>query len=277
MKAQHAIRNGALISASEASVSVFSKAFFFDFAVYANVKVVRNRLFIPEYEVEKLFESAAKLGLQHSFKKSDVVQWTKALVEADKPGDALLRLLLIGSAAPDEEPQLFIFPVGLTFYADKLYSKGASLVSVKGERHLPGVKSKDLLMSFQAFGEAAKAGAIDALLVDGNGNVREGTRTTFYAIKGDELITPPKELVLEGVTRKIVFELAPACGLKVVEKNIPLVDLLDKKFDEVFVSNTTMGVMPVNKIDDAEYAVGAKTKALEKAFKGYCAESRHWV
>ncbi|MFH0973925.1 MAG: hypothetical protein V1817_04030, partial [Candidatus Micrarchaeota archaeon] len=129
MKAQHAIRNGALIKASEASVSVFNKAFFFDYAVYANVKVVRNRLFIPEYEVEKFFESAAKLGLQHSFKKSEVVKWIKTLVDADKPGDALLRLLLIGSAAPDEEPQLFVFPVGLTFYADKLYSRGASLAT----------------------------------------------------------------------------------------------------------------------------------------------------
>ena len=277
MKPKHAIRNGKLVEASEASVSVFSKAFFFDYAVYANVKVVRNRLFIPEYEVEKLFESAERLGLQHSFKKSDVVKWAKTLVEADSPGDALLRLLLIGAASPDEEPLLFVFPVGLTFYADKLYSRGASLVSVKGERHLPGVKSKDLLMSFQALAQAQKAGAIDALLVDGNGNAREGTRTTFYAIKGDALITAPKELVLEGVTRKIVFELAPACGLAVKEKNISLADLLSRKFDEVFVSNTTMGVMPVSSIDGVAYAVGAKTKALEKAFKNYCAEPRHWV
>ncbi len=279
MKATHVIRNGSVIDASNASVSVFNKAFFFDFAVYANIKVVRNRLFIPDFEVEKLFESATKLGLTHDFKKEDVVAWAKLLVEKEKPGDALLRLLLVGAASRDEAPQLFIFPVGLTFYSDKFYSRGATLVSVRGERHVPGVKSKDLLMSFQAYGEAEKKGAIDALLVDKNGNVREGTRTTFYAIKGDELITAPKDLVLEGVTRKIVLELAPSpsVGLKVVEKEIPLDDLLNKKFDEALISNTTMGVIPVNKIDGAEYAVGPKTKALIKAFKDYCAKSEHWV
>jgi branched-subunit amino acid aminotransferase/4-amino-4-deoxychorismate lyase len=277
MKAAHAIRNGALIPAEQASVSVFHKAFFFDYAVYANVKVVRNKLFIPDYEVEKLFESASRLGLQHSFTKKEVVEWAKRLVDEDKLGDALLRLLLIGAAAPDEEPQLFIFPVGLTFYADKLYSRGAPLVTVSGERHLPGVKSKDLLMSFQAFGEAQRVGAIDALLVDSKGSAREGTRTTFYAIKGSELVTAPKELVLDGVTRKIVLELAPSCGLKVVEKEIPLADLLNKKFDELLVSNTTMGVMPVSKINETVYAVGAKTKELIKAFKDYCAQSEHWI
>jgi branched-subunit amino acid aminotransferase/4-amino-4-deoxychorismate lyase len=277
VKATHAIRNGTLIEADEASVSVFNKAFFFDYAVYANVKVVKNKLFIPDYEVEKLFESAAKLGLQHSFTKKEVVEWAKRLADEDKLGDALLRLLLIGAASPDESPQVFVFPVGLTFYADKLYSRGASLVSVRGERHLPGVKSKDLLMSFQAFAQAQKANAIDALLVDAAGNVREGTRTTFYAIRGNELVTPPKSVVLEGVTRKIVFELAPSCGLNVAEKEIMLRDLLDKKFDEVFVSNTSMGVMPVSKIDETVYEVGPKTKALIKAFKDYCAAGEHWV
>jgi branched-subunit amino acid aminotransferase/4-amino-4-deoxychorismate lyase len=167
--------------------------------------------------------------------------------------------------------------VGLTFYADKLYSRGAPLVTVRGERHLPGVKSKDLLMSFQAFGEAQRAGAIDALLVDSKGNAREGTRTTFYAVRSNELVTPPKSVVLEGVTRKIVLELAPSVGLRVVEREILLRDLLGKRFDEVLVSNTTIGVMPVSRIDDVAFPVGAKTKALMKAFKDYCSRDEHWV
>jgi branched-subunit amino acid aminotransferase/4-amino-4-deoxychorismate lyase len=65
--------------------------------------------------------------------------------------------------------------------------------------------------------------------------------------------------------------------LKVVEKEIPLADLLNKKFDELLVSNTTMGVMPVSKIDETVYEVGAKTKELIKAFKDYCAQSEHWI
>lgn len=277
MKAKFAVKNGEVIPAEKAGVSVFNKALFFNYAVYSNVKVVRNRMFVPQLAAQKLFESADALGLKHPFLEKQVVEWAKKLVDAEKPGDALIRMLLIGAASPGEKPELFLFPVGLTFHPDRLYSQGAGLVSVKGERYLPAVKSKDLLRSFQAYAKAQEAGAIDALLIDGGGNAREGTRTSFFAIRGSELAMAPKGKVLDGVTRKIVREIAPECGLDAVERDIPLADVLGKKFGEIFVSNASMGVMPVSRMDSAGYAVGGKTRALMKAFREYCGRPERWV
>lgn len=262
------IKNGELIEKEKACVSVYNKALFFDFAVYSNIKVVRGKMFLPELEIEKLFESAEIIGLEHNFNKKQLIEWMEKLIKKNNLQDALVRILLIGPEK-DSEPILFMFPVGLTFYPDKFYKEGVKLITYQGERHFPTSKTKDLLMSYIAYREAQKQDAIDALLVDKDGNICEGTRSSFFVIKNKTLIAPPKEKVLEGVTRKIILQIAPQI-LKVKETNIPLAEIAN--YDEYILTGTTLNVMPVREIDGIKLCEGAgeKTRELQKLFKGYC-------
>ncbi|MFH1292479.1 MAG: aminotransferase class IV [bacterium] len=260
MPEQQIIKNGELISKEQACISVFNKALFFDFCVYSNIKVVQGRMFLPDLEVEKLFESAQAIGLKHRLNKDEVVQWADKLIKANDLQDALIRILLIG---PEQgsEAQLFLFAVGLTFYPDKFYGQGVKLVSFQGERYLPQVKSKNLLMSYIAYQHAVKNEALDALLIDGQGNIREGTRSSFFAIKDQVLIVPPKEKTLEGITKKIILEIATEI-MEIKEEEIPFKDI--QNYDECFITATTMKIMPVVQIDDIVIGdgVGEKTKEL---------------
>lgn len=268
MDIKFVIKNGELIEADKACISIFNKALFFDFVVYSNIKIVQGKMFLPELEIDKLFESAKTLGLEHGFKKEQIIDWMKMLIKENDLKDVLVRILLIG---PERgiEPILFLFPVGLTFYSDKLYNKGAKLITFKGERIFPTAKTKDLLLGYIAYREAVKQEAIDALLVDHDGNIREGTRSSFFVIKGDTLIAPPKEKVLEGVTRKIILEIAPQI-MKVKEGDIPLEKI--KEYDEYFITGTTLNIMPINQIDDFSFgeSAGEKVKELQRLFKEYC-------
>jgi len=195
------------------------------------------------------------------------LEWTNLLIEKNKLKDALIRLLLIGGEKKSE-PVLFLFPVGLTYYQDKLYKKGVKLVSYKGQRYFPTSKTKNLLLNYIAYREASKNDAIDALLIDNKGNISEGTRSSFFAIKGDVLIAPPKNEVLEGVTRKIIMEIAPKI-LKISEQDIPLGRIKD--YDEFFITGTTLKVMPINKIDDFVLKSDfPKVKQIQKLFDEYC-------
>lgn len=272
MEADFAVRNGELIRKSDACVSVYNKSLFFDFAVYSNVKIVGGKMFLPELEIEKLFESARTIAMEHGFTKEQVMEWLGKLVKENNLKDALVRMLLIG---PEKEtgPILFLFPVGLTFYPRKFYSEGASLITFEGERLCPTSKTKNLLLSYLAYREAAKRGAIDALLLDRNNNIREGTRSSFFAIDGDTLIAPPKENVLEGVTRKIILEIAGSV-MRVEEHDIPIGKIRD--YDECFITATTLNVMPVRQIDDVvlRKTRGAVVGALQKLFREYCDKSR---
>ncbi len=265
---KYCVKNGELVPEDQAGVSVRNKAMFFDFAVYSNIKVVNGKMFLPKLEVDKLFESAKIIDLKHHFTKEQILAWMKMLIEKNNLKDALVRILLIGSEK-DSEPLLFLFPLGLTFYPDKYYKEGVKLITFPGERRFPCSKTKDLLLSYLAYREATQQGALDALLVDKDKNIREGTRSSFFVIKKDTLIVPPKEKVLEGITRKIILEIAPKI-MKVQEEDIPLGKIQD--YDEYFITGTSLSVMPVRQIDDflAADRAGEQVKELQKLFKEYC-------
>ncbi|MBN2101540.1 MAG: aminotransferase class IV family protein [Candidatus Aenigmarchaeota archaeon] len=268
MEAGFAIKNGELIRKEDANISVYNKSFFFDFVVYSNIKVVNGNMFIPELEIEKLFQSAKKIGIKHGFSKKIILEWMRILIKKNNIENALVRLLLIGPDM-DTETILFLFPVGLTFYPKKFYSKGVKVITFQGERLFPTAKTKSLLLNFIAYREASGKGAVDALLIDRNGNIAEGTRTSFFAVKGDTLIAPPDDNVLEGVTRKIILEIAPQI-MKIKKQKISLKEI--KNYDFLILSGTTLGIMPISHVDNKRLEIRnpEKLKHLQKIFREYC-------
>ena len=263
----YVIKNGKLIPKEQASISVFNKALFFDFCVYSNIKVVQGKPYMAKIEIEKLFESASAIGLEHKYIVEEVVGWAQELIEKNKLKDALIRILLIG-AEKGSNPQLFLFAVGLTFYPDKFYREGVKLITFKGERYFPTAKTKNLLMSYHAYNRASKSGALDALLIDRDSNICEGTRSSFMAIIGNKLLIPKADKTLPGLTKSLILKIAPQV-LQIEERDISINEIKD--FDECFISATTMKIMSVTQIDDIVIGsgVGEKTKELMKLFKEF--------
>lgn len=263
------ILNGKIIDANEAKISLIDKGYFFDFAVYSSIKVIQGKIFFPEYHIARLFESAKLIDLEHSFKNNEVIKWLEKLVEVEKINDALLRIILIGDPDKNNELKLFIFSIGgLTFYPDKFYKQGVKVITYHGERQVPKSKTKDLLMSFLALREAKKQDALEALFVDKEGNIREGTRSNFFAIKNQTIITPPPNKVLEGITKKIVLQVVKN-NFKIKHEDIPLKFI--ENYDEFFISSTSMNVMPIGQIDNMIFETDfEKTHLIEKLFKEFC-------
>lgn len=109
------------------------------------------------------------------------------------------------------------------------------------------VKSVNLLANTLAKKKAQRAGANEALLVD-DGTVREGASASFFVVRRGNVITHPlDEHILPGVVRDRVIGLALAAKIRVDERPLRETELFD--LDEAFITNTTMGVMPVTEID----------------------------
>lgn len=269
---EQAIVNGRLIDKSLALIPIDSKGYFFDFCVYSSLKIVQGKLFFPQYHAKRIIESAELLGIKHNLSVSIIAKWLDGLVKANKYENSFIRMVLIGDPDDVADADLYIFAVGsLTFYPDKFYNRGVKVITYRGERLIPKAKSKDLLLSVLAYRQAKKEGALDTLLVDTKGNIREGTRTNFFAIKGNQLITPPQNQVLDGIAQKIVLEVAKN-DFEIVRDVIPLVKIDD--YEEFFMTNTSMNVMPINQIDEKKLeAVLSKTKIIQKLFKEYCRTS----
>lgn len=240
---KHAIRNGQLIAEDEALVPVTSREVQSAFYVYEALRVIaRHVVHLPDH-LRRLESSAAQIGLKLP-EAANWQSWIDALVEADGLVDATMRICVYGG----RESLAFITWQELLSYPDSYYSDGVAVTSYTGERFLPQCKTGNLLLSYLALEDAHRQGAFEALLVDRRGRITEGTRSNFYVIKDGRLYTAPDEDVLSGVTRISVLRAASQLGLEVVYE-APLLDDVRRCGGTMFLSSTSMGAMPVTRLD----------------------------
>ena len=239
-----AVRNGELIHESQALVPVNIREVFFNFSVYESVKVLSGTAVFLEDHIDRLFESAQRLGIPHSYTMGQVEEMISRLIKADHIRTATLKIQLIGG----ESPLLFIFYTDLPQYPPVYYREGVRVITYEGERVIPEVKSTSLLLNYVALREAQKSNAFEALLVDRWGCSIEGTRTNVFALSKHTLITAGAG-VLSGVTRKHIIDSAQRLGLQVDYTAVQAKDIKRGMYDEVFLSSTSMGAMPIGYVD----------------------------
>lgn len=242
--------NGKIFSADQALISVNNLEFTYGFGVYETMKVRKDILYFPEQHIERLMYSAKCIGLEHHFASKQVIQYIKDLVAKIHVDACNIKILLIGASKP-ENVLLYILPLAPLFPDRNLYKQGAFLSSIKHERWMPQAKTLNMLPSYVMYTQAKKQGSYDALLVDHEGNITEGTRTNVFVMQGKTIISPPREDILEGVTRLTIEKIALRNGYKIQEEKISRKDILE--FESMFLSSTSSKIIPVRKVDTDEY------------------------
>ncbi|NQT58574.1 MAG: aminotransferase class IV [Bacteroidetes bacterium] len=242
---RHAVRDLSVIPLKDAVLPVSVREVFFNFSVYESIKIIEGIPVFLRDHLERLLESANRLEINHSFSPEDISRMLFLLIMTDSVTTATFRVQLIGG----QIPMLFIFPQDLPVYPDNYYTEGVSVITYVGERIIPEVKSNSLLLNYLAQREAEKKQALEALFIDRNGCAVEGTRSNFFAVSGNRLITPGKG-ILAGVTRKYILKSAEMMGMEIIFKDPALEEILKLQYDELFLSSTSMGAMPISRIDD---------------------------
>jgi branched-subunit amino acid aminotransferase/4-amino-4-deoxychorismate lyase len=246
MSGKHAIFNGKLIDAEQAVLPVQDKEFQYGFGVYESLRVIQGRVVYGEDHIMRLFYSAEGLGLRHPYTSEQVTSYLMLLIEVDAIEDATIRILLMGGM----EARLFITVAPLLTYPKSFYNEGIKAIAYNGERYLPQYKTCSLLMNYMALRQASSQGAFEALLVDRNGLILEGTRSNVFAFEEKSVYTAPVSMVLEGVTRDKIIKAAKKLGYRVVFEAPRIEDVLAGRFNELCISSTSMGAMPLSMLDD---------------------------
>lgn len=242
---RHASVNGKIVEATQASLSVTDRELQYGFGVYESIRITSGKIIYPAEHVERLFFSAQGIELRHSFEIPNVLRWMNELLLIDSLKEATLRILLLGGV----KARLFITTTSALSYPTSFYTDGVKTISYHGERFLPRYKTCSLLMNYLALKEAGSHGAFEALLVDSHSQVLEGTRSNVFACEKNILYTADHLKVLEGVTRSKIIEAAKQLGYQVVFEAPSLKDLHRGRYDELFISSTSMGALPINSFD----------------------------
>ena len=260
-----AIRNGKIVRECEAVLPVAYREVQYSFSVYEALRIIKGHVVHLDDHLRRLAMSCSAIHLIHPFDDQVISSSIEALIKADGIQNATMRILIVGG----DKPLFFITYTDLLSYPDSYYSEGIGCTLYHGESFLPEAKTSNLLMQYIALEEAKSKGAFEALLVNRSGLVLEGTRSNFYGLSNDRLYTAPDNLVLSGITRISVLKAAKAIGLEIVYN--PPAETSLHEFDSLFISSTSMGAMPVRRINGIEMPRRAWSTIAE-----ICRLEREW-
>ena len=256
--------NGKLLPVSEAKVSVDSVEFVYGYGVYETLKVRNGVLYFPELHAERLLSSAKVIGIEVSYSAEEIIAFIRTLAASVGQDSFNVKMLLMGK---EKGSDLYVMALNPYYVTEKEYRDGVKVVTYSGERQFVEAKTLNMLMSYLAYKKAKEEGAYDALLVDREGFVCEGTRTNLFFTDGKKLFTPPLTDVLNGVTRITLFDALQVKGIVVEERRLPLREL--GKYKGYFLTSTSSKVLPVSRIDGKMFEIPPIVKDVMRIYEEY--------
>jgi len=252
--------DGAVVSGDEALVPVTDHGLLYGDGVFEGIRAYGRRVFRLDDHLARLRVSARAIALALPHPEPHVREIVLETLRAFGRDDAYVRLVVTrgaGALGVDPtscpEPRLFCIAAEVRLYPPEKLAAGIDLVTVTWRRPSPDaldprVKSLNYLNNALAKLEARQRGADEALILNAAGHVAEASVANVFALRGADLATPPpSDGSLEGIVRRSVLELAPGLGLRPVERTLSRVDLLGA--DEVFLTGTGAGIVPVRSLD----------------------------
>lgn len=270
--------NGKIVPSKEAVVSVFDHGFLYGDGIYETMRAYDGIIFKLDEHLNRLSRSASLISLSVPL---DVSSLKIALYEtliANSLKNAYIRLTVSrGSGAigldPDlcPEPAIVIITQQLKEYPQSLYKNGINLIIAETRRNHkdainPLIKSLNFLNNILAKIEAKRAGAYEAVMLNTAGKLTEGTISNLFFYKDNVLCTPSIDCgILDGITRGIIIDIAKNKGIHVKEDRFVTEDIYSAQ--EVFITNTTLEVMPVSCVDEYSFKPGDITRLLRNAYR----------
>ena len=254
--------NDGLVEREDAQISISDHGFLYGYGLFQTIRAYNGKLFMLEKHIVRLLEAAEIIGMAGDVAGPDLVRACNETLEANKLTDARVRLTVTngdGAELPWVEaggmPTVLVTAQPYTPFSEEKYKEGfkVGIVSVRRCKHsvYSRIKSINYLTSVMARMEATENGLDEAILLNEDGYVAEGGSSNIFFVEGKKLITPAEDNgLIPGVTREIVITLAKGMGLSIKEGNITP-DAIEV-FDEIFMTNCMIEVMPVVRVSDAE-------------------------
>ncbi len=263
--------NGAFVDAAQATLPVSDLSILRGYGAFDYLRTYNGVPFRLHLNLERLRRSCDLIGLDYPWSDNELHDLIMETLAHNGGGEFNIRIVITGGSSPDNitpqnMPSLLIMVTPLKLNPAEWYSQGAKVATVQMERFIPGAKTINYIPAILAQREAKAQGGIEALYVDNQGNVREGTTTNLFIFQNGTLITPEEDL-LPGITRRVVLELADDV-YPVVVRPIALNELYQA--DEAFITASNKLIVPIVQVNDRSIStgsVGKHTRHLMTLFK----------
>jgi branched-chain amino acid aminotransferase len=251
---------GEFVKKEDAVVSVFDHGFLYGDGVFEGIRVYSGNVFRLDAHLKRLFESAQSIMLEIPYTQEEMTQLIVETIRKNQLESAYIRVVVSrgkGNLGLDpsscSQPNVIIIAEQLALYPKEFYDRGIKIASVASRRNRPDVlspqvKSLNYLNNILVKLEANQAGVDEALMLNDQGYVTEGSADNIFIVKNGVIYTPPVYLgALEGITRNAIIDVARAKGFEVRETPFTRHDVYVA--DEVFLTGTAVEVIAVIEVD----------------------------
>ena len=268
--------NGSFVDDSEAHISPHDAGLLHGIGVFTTMRASKGVVQRLSAHLQRIRNSSEALSVPLIPSDEAITEAARELLTRNNLLDARLRLTVTRGVVtndpvhgPRAEPTTLLTAAAFEPYPQSLYENGMTVMVLNDQKLNPydvqaGHKTLDYFSRMNALRNATQYGAQEALWFNVHNYLQSGSVSNAFIVKAGKLITPPtndelkdesinavtaypKSNVLPGTTRAAVIELAKASGVEVIRASISITDLLDA--DEVFLTNCSMNVMPVTRIE----------------------------
>ncbi|MDO8842169.1 branched-chain-amino-acid transaminase [Methanocalculus sp.] len=272
--------DGKFVPKEEAKVSVFDHGFLYGDGVFEGIRGYNGRIFRLEEHIDRMYDSAKTIDMTIPITKAEFAEIIKETVRRNNLTNAYIRPIVtrgIGTMGLDprhcEKPTIICVAIEWGAMYGDLYEKGLTAVTVAVRRNAPdalppNVKSMNYLNNILAKIEANYKGGDEAIFLDAQGRISEGSGDNIFIVKNGTIYTPHTLTNLKGITRNVLLEIAEKLGIKLIEAELGFFDLYTA--DEVIVTGTAAEVAPIVTVDGRSIGSGRPgpiTKQIMAAFK----------
>jgi branched-chain amino acid aminotransferase len=273
--------NGEFVKKEDAKVSVYDHGFLYGDGVFEGIRVYSGNVFRLKEHLVRLYESAKAIMLNIPYTLEEMTAIVVDTIRQNQLLDGYIRLVVSrgpGNLGLDPascpKPNVVVIAEQLALFPKEMYEEGIPIITVATRRNRPDVlspqvKSLNYLNNILVRIEAQLAGVSEALMLNDQGYVTEGSGDNVFIVKGNKIITPPASAgALEGITRNAIIELAQKLGYEMREELVTRHDVYVA--DEVFLTGTAAEVISVTKVDGRVIGAGvpgAVTNVLLEEFR----------
>ena len=276
--------DGKMVPWRDANVHVLTHSLHYGMGVFEGVRAYNTdqgtAIFRLQAHTDRLFDSAHIMGMKIPYTKDEVNEACRAAVRENNLETAYIRpLAFYGSEGMGiRADNLKVHLVVAAWYwgaymGEEALEQGIRIRTSSFTRHhvnitMTRAKSSGAYMnSMLALQEAVSAGADEALLLDPEGYVAEGSGENVFIVKNGTIYTPEVTACLNGITRATILTLAGEMGIPVVEKRITRDEVYIA--DEAFFTGTAAEVTPIREVDCRQIGIGRRGPVTEKLQKAY--------
>ncbi|MBQ4900551.1 branched-chain-amino-acid transaminase [Paenibacillus sp. Marseille-P2973] len=252
--------DGQFVTKENAKVSVFDHGFLYGDGIFEGIRIYNGNIFKCKEHLDRLYDSAKSIMLNIPLTFQEMEEALVETLRRNELRDGYIRLVVsrgMGNLGLDPnrcpKASVVIIVEQLAIYSEEAYKTGLKTVSVSTKRNLPDalnpkIKSLNYLNNILVKIQSNLSGAGEAIMLNAQGYVTEGSGDNIFVVKNGVITTPPCYLgALDGITRQAIIEICNNKGLKIKEEPFTLHDVYVA--DEVFLTGTAAEVIAVREVD----------------------------